>query len=117
MPGTGMPGTGMPGTGTPGAPANETENASTLMELTIYGIATLVALWHGWLRPGGLVMVANMNDSKPFRNFIEFVLDWQLIYRDSNEMRSFIPEAARDQAQVVVEDTTVNLFLHVRQPD
>ena len=32
-----------------------------------------------------MVIVANMNDTKPFRNFIEFVLDWQLIYRDSRE--------------------------------
>jgi len=40
-----------------------------------------------------MVIVANMNDSKPFRNFIEFVLDWQLIYRDSRKMRALAPEA------------------------
>ena len=43
----------------------------------------LMELWHDSLSPGGLMLIANMNDTKPFRNFIEFILDWQLIYRDS----------------------------------
>jgi hypothetical protein len=39
------------------------------------------------------MLIANMNDTKPFRNFIEFILDWQLIYRDSREILSLVPEA------------------------
>jgi extracellular factor (EF) 3-hydroxypalmitic acid methyl ester biosynthesis protein len=77
----------------------------------------LVNLFYDWLRPGGMVVTANMNDSKPFRNFIEFVLDWQLIYRDSAKMRALAPEPLRDTAQVIAEPTSVNLFLHLRKPD
>jgi extracellular factor (EF) 3-hydroxypalmitic acid methyl ester biosynthesis protein len=78
---------------------------------------SLVNLFYDWLRPGGLAVVANMSDAKPFRNFIEFVLDWQLIYRDSGKMLALAPERARDTARVITEPTSVNLFLHLVKPD
>jgi len=77
----------------------------------------LVGLFHRNLHPGGLVVVANMNDSKPFRNFIEFVLDWQLIYRTAAEVGRFAPDLGLDEMRVVAEPSAVNLFLHVRKPD
>jgi extracellular factor (EF) 3-hydroxypalmitic acid methyl ester biosynthesis protein len=78
---------------------------------------SLMNLFYDWLRPGGAVIVANMNDSKPFRNFIEFVLDWQLIYRDSGKMLALAPERVRNAARVITEPTSVNLFLHLGKPD
>jgi extracellular factor (EF) 3-hydroxypalmitic acid methyl ester biosynthesis protein len=78
---------------------------------------SLMNLFYGWLRPGGAIIVANMNDSKPFRNFIEFVLDWQLIYRNSGKMLALAPEQVRDAARVITETTSVNLFLHLGKPD
>jgi extracellular factor (EF) 3-hydroxypalmitic acid methyl ester biosynthesis protein len=77
----------------------------------------LMELWHDLLSPGGLILVANMTDTKPFRHFIEFVLDWQLIYRDSREFLSLVPERCRAAARVVAEPVSVNLFLHLRKPD
>lgn len=77
----------------------------------------LVNLFHHNLRPDGLVVVANMDDSKPFRNFIEFVLDWQLIYRTTEEVKRFASERALEGARVVAEPSAVNLFLHVRKLD
>ena len=76
----------------------------------------LVNLFYEWLRPGGKVVVANMNDSRPFRNFIEFVLDWQLIYRDSESMLALAPERTLDNARVITEPTSVNMFLHLVKP-
>jgi extracellular factor (EF) 3-hydroxypalmitic acid methyl ester biosynthesis protein len=63
------------------------------------------------------VLIANMNDTKPFRNFIEFILDWQLIYRDSREFLSLAPASCREFTRVIAEPTSVNLFLHIRKPD
>jgi extracellular factor (EF) 3-hydroxypalmitic acid methyl ester biosynthesis protein len=77
----------------------------------------LVKLFDHNLLPGGLALVANMNDSKPFRNFIEFVLDWQLIYRSSRAVQQFAPESAPEQVSVMAEPASVNLFLHLRKPD
>jgi len=78
---------------------------------------SLLSLFYDWLRPGGVVIAANMNDTKPFRNFIEFVLDWQLIYRDGAKMQALTPERARDTARVIAEPTSVNLFLHLGKPE
>jgi len=78
---------------------------------------SLVKLFHNWLTPGGLVVVANMHDAKPFRNFIEYVLDWHLIYRDTRGMWAMCPAEALDQATVIAEPTTVNLFLQLRRPE
>jgi extracellular factor (EF) 3-hydroxypalmitic acid methyl ester biosynthesis protein len=76
----------------------------------------LVDLFYNSLEPGGLVVVANMKDDKPFRYFIEFVLDWRLIYRNAAKLETFAPRRAADTARVEAEDTSVNLFLHVRKP-
>jgi extracellular factor (EF) 3-hydroxypalmitic acid methyl ester biosynthesis protein len=77
----------------------------------------LMELWYDSLSPGGLMLVANMTDLKPFRHFIEFVLDWQLIYRNSREFLSLVPERCRETTRVIAEPTSVNLFLHIRKPD
>jgi extracellular factor (EF) 3-hydroxypalmitic acid methyl ester biosynthesis protein len=77
----------------------------------------LLDLWHDSLAPGGLMLVANMTDTKPFRHFIEFVLDWQLIYRHGAEILSLVPEHCRETTRVIAEPTSVNLFLHTRKPD
>jgi extracellular factor (EF) 3-hydroxypalmitic acid methyl ester biosynthesis protein len=77
----------------------------------------LLELWHNSLAPGGLMLVANMTDTKPFRHFIEFILDWQLIYRNSQEILSLVPESGRETTRVIAEPTSVNLFLHARKPD
>ena len=77
----------------------------------------LMELWHDSLSPGGLIVIGNMTDTKPFRFFIEFVLDWQLIYRNSREFLSLVPEHYRETARVIAEPASVNLFLHLRKPD
>lgn len=77
----------------------------------------LMDLWHDLLSPGGLMVTANMTDTMPFRHFIEFVLDWQLIYRNSREFLSLVPERCRPTARVIAEPVSVNLFLHIRKPD
>ena len=77
----------------------------------------LMELWHDSLSPGGLMLVANMTDTKPFRFFIEFILDWQLIYRTSREFLSLVPDHCRETTRVIAEPASVNLFLHTRKPD
>lgn len=75
----------------------------------------IVSLFYDWLQPGGLVVVANMNDSKPFRYMVEFLLDWHLIYRNSHFMATLRPDKPGAVGEVIAEPTTVNLFTHVRK--
>jgi extracellular factor (EF) 3-hydroxypalmitic acid methyl ester biosynthesis protein len=72
---------------------------------------------YGRLRPGGLLVIGNFGRATPGRNLMEHLMDWFLIYRDSNEVAALAPEAvAREDCRVRVEDAGANLFLEVRKP-
>jgi extracellular factor (EF) 3-hydroxypalmitic acid methyl ester biosynthesis protein len=78
----------------------------------------LMNIFYDWLAPGGLLTATNVDDCKPFRHMLEFVLDWHLIYRDSNKSAMLIPDRAPADARRVVRDpTAVNVFIEVRKPD
>lgn len=67
-----------------------------------------------WARPGGLVLSTNVHPVNPVRQFIEHLLEWNLIYRDEADMKALAPEGA--PAEVVTEPTGVNVFLEIRKP-
>jgi extracellular factor (EF) 3-hydroxypalmitic acid methyl ester biosynthesis protein len=75
---------------------------------------SLVKVFYTYLNPGGRLVVANMHDTKPFRNFIEFILDWHLIYRDAAKMWRFVPPDPKAETNVIIEPTGVNVFLEAR---
>jgi extracellular factor (EF) 3-hydroxypalmitic acid methyl ester biosynthesis protein len=79
----------------------------------------LVGMFYELLAPGGLVVVANMDDhQKPFRHMVEFLLDWHLLYRNPRSMSAWVPEAAPvDSWSLVSEPVAVNMFLEVRKPE
>jgi extracellular factor (EF) 3-hydroxypalmitic acid methyl ester biosynthesis protein len=75
-------------------------------------------IFYSWLAPGGLLLATNVNDTKPFRHMLEFVLDWHLIYRNRNAAVGLVPEGARLEDAKFQEDTTsVNIFIEVRKPE
>ena len=77
----------------------------------------LMNIFYDWLAPDGLLAVTNVDDCKPFRHMLEFVLDWHLIYRDSKKGATLIPDRAAADARHVSKDaTTVNVFIEVRKP-
>jgi extracellular factor (EF) 3-hydroxypalmitic acid methyl ester biosynthesis protein len=75
----------------------------------------LVRLFWDWLSPGGLAVVANMDDAKPFRSFIEFVLEWHLIYRKARDLLAFCSPEISEFARTAAELTSVNVFLQLRK--
>jgi extracellular factor (EF) 3-hydroxypalmitic acid methyl ester biosynthesis protein len=78
----------------------------------------LMNIFYDWLVPGGLLVATNVDDCKPFRHMLEFVLDWHLIYRDPKKGATLIPDRAPAEAAHVLKDsTTVNVFIEVRKPD
>jgi extracellular factor (EF) 3-hydroxypalmitic acid methyl ester biosynthesis protein len=73
---------------------------------------------YGLVAPGGLLLSTNVSDSNPSRNWMEYVLDWHLIYRNSAQMAAFIPDAApADSASVLAIGDGVNIALEVRRPE
>jgi len=82
----------------------------------------LMNVFYGLLAPGGLLVATNvsdaMNASRPFRYSMEYILDWQLIYRDGRQVRALAPEEAPpDNVTVLSEHTGVNILIEVRKPN
>jgi extracellular factor (EF) 3-hydroxypalmitic acid methyl ester biosynthesis protein len=73
---------------------------------------------YGQVAPGGLLVGTNVDDSKPFRHMLEFVLDWHLIYRNEAKAALLLPDrTAPENARTVRDSTSVNIFIEVRKPD
>lgn len=78
----------------------------------------LMNILYGWLAPEALLLATNVNDTKPFRHMLEFVLDWHLIYRNKKIALGLLPEQARpDDYRIEEDDTGVNVFIEVRKPE
>jgi extracellular factor (EF) 3-hydroxypalmitic acid methyl ester biosynthesis protein len=78
----------------------------------------LTGIFYDWLAPGGLLTATNVDDCKPFRHMLEFVLDWHLIYRDQKRAAYLVPDrAAKDSSRVMKDPTEVNAFIEVRKPE
>ncbi len=74
----------------------------------------LVDLFCTMVRPGGRVIVTNVATSNPRKAWMEYVMEWNLIYRDENEMRDLVPENKPVTAATVnADETGVNLFLEI----
>jgi extracellular factor (EF) 3-hydroxypalmitic acid methyl ester biosynthesis protein len=72
------------------------------------------------LSPGGTLIVGNFNLNNPrdLRFMMEYVYDWQLIYRGKQEMHDFIrgiPENQIKSVQLVEEPLGINYFLRIEK--
>ena len=75
----------------------------------------LVELFYTWLRPGGLLTVTNVDPCNPNRYQMEHLLEWNLIYRDENDMKELSPKNA--EYRIYKDKTNVNVFLDIRKPE
>lgn len=74
----------------------------------------LLSLFYDWVTPGGFVVATNVHTRNPVRQFIEHIMEWNLIYRDNEQMLSLAPRGG--QNEVNNEETGVNVFLETRKP-
>ena len=59
--------------------------------------------------------MTNVDPSNPNRYQMEHLLEWNLIYRDEDDMRKLAPKQA--QYKVSKDETRVNVFLDIRKPE
>jgi extracellular factor (EF) 3-hydroxypalmitic acid methyl ester biosynthesis protein len=77
----------------------------------------LMNIFYDLLAPGGLLVATNVDSSNPSRNWMEFVVDWHLVYRNAKQLESLRPDAASTESYCVRADKTgVNIFVEVRKP-
>jgi extracellular factor (EF) 3-hydroxypalmitic acid methyl ester biosynthesis protein len=78
----------------------------------------ILNIFHDLLAPGGLLAATNVSDANPSRHWMEYVLDWHLIYRGAQRLASLAPDAAPpDRVTIRSVGTGVNIFLEVRKPE
>jgi extracellular factor (EF) 3-hydroxypalmitic acid methyl ester biosynthesis protein len=79
----------------------------------------LVEIFYKLIKPGGLLVVTNVSPMNPIRGWMEYILEWNLIYRDDKEMFDLVPTKAITKPEAVLERdvTGVNLFLEIRKPN
>jgi len=76
----------------------------------------LTSLFHDMTDHGGLVLVTNVDASRPFRHSMEYLLEWHLIFRNRSQMNNLIPDRACVESEVHADPLQVNLYLEMRKP-
>lgn len=108
-------------TGAPGSQFDFVYCAGLFDYLSDQVCKRLMNIFYGMLSPGGLLLATNVSDAlnaaRPFRYSLDYMLDWQLLYRDGEKVAKLTPDGApTDGVKVIAEDMGVNVFLEVRKP-
>ncbi len=78
----------------------------------------LLNVFYDLVAPGGLLIATNVHPSNPWRNWMEYLAEWHLVYRTEEQFLALAPEAAPAGAPRMLADVTgVNIFLEVRKPE
>jgi len=78
----------------------------------------LVEFFCSIANPGGLVVVTNVADTNPRKAWMEYLMDWNLIYRSKEEMLDLVPAGLpTKRVEVKADATGVNLFLEIELAD
>jgi extracellular factor (EF) 3-hydroxypalmitic acid methyl ester biosynthesis protein len=78
--------------------------------------ARLVDIFYQAVAQDGSVLVTNVESSNPSRKWMEYAVDWHLIYRDRAGMLDLVPEGVSpDGVSVETELSGVNIFLKLRK--
>jgi extracellular factor (EF) 3-hydroxypalmitic acid methyl ester biosynthesis protein len=82
-----------------------------------YVCERLMAVLYQLVAPGGLLLATNVDAFNPSRNWMEFSVDWHLIYRDARKMEKLRPTRADpEQCRIFSEASGVNIFVEARRP-
>lgn len=78
----------------------------------------LMNLFYELVAPGGLLIATNVADLNPSRGWMEYVLDWNLVYRSPQQFATLAPVTARpDHCVVRAIGDAVNISIEVRKPE
>jgi extracellular factor (EF) 3-hydroxypalmitic acid methyl ester biosynthesis protein len=67
--------------------------------------------------PGAALVASNFNPVNPIRGFMDYALDWRLIYREEDEVRALaVHESEGSAPQTFRSPDRVEVFLRMRKP-
>lgn len=77
----------------------------------------MMEIFYDLLAPGGLLVATNVNTAYPFKNRLEYMLEWHLIYRNNEQLMNLVPSQAPLGSYSIKSDPTgVNVFIEIRKP-
>jgi len=77
----------------------------------------LIRIFYGSLKKNGILIIGNFDPSNETKNFMEYVLEWYLIYRDPKEMCNLAKELPNSVNYLIEKDSTgINNFLILKKP-
>lgn len=78
----------------------------------------LLAYFFHILAPGGTLLATNVDDSNPNKGWMEYVLEWHLVYRNTQQLASLRPDGVdKENFHVKSDPTGVNIFIEIRKPE
>ena len=82
-------------------------------------VLDLINWGYDMLRPGGTLIIGNVVPSNPTRVFMDHVLEWVLIHRSEDQLRSLFNRSRFGTAPVrfVLESAGVDIFAFCRKPE
>jgi extracellular factor (EF) 3-hydroxypalmitic acid methyl ester biosynthesis protein len=83
--------------------------------LSLPAATAVLAKLYELLLPGGQMVVGNFHPSNPSRIFMDYWLDWVLIYRTEKQLLDLIKDLPGAKASVTSDSTGVQLFLRVNK--
>jgi hypothetical protein len=74
---------------------------------------------HDQLLPGGTVVLGNFDVANPDKAFMDHILEWRLIHRTADDLRSIFARSKFGDAPVEVEaeEARINLFAFCKRRD
>jgi len=76
----------------------------------------LTEIMYEWLNPKGLLVVTNVSTANPRTPTMDYIMDWHLIYRSAQDLRTLKPaQAPAEECVVKMDDTGVNIFLEAQK--
>jgi len=76
----------------------------------------LIEVFFRLLKPGGLLVVTNVGTDNPSQGVMEYIMEWNLIYRDEPGMKDLVPDTVSPRDCTLKKDSTgVNYFLEIRK--
>ncbi len=75
----------------------------------------VLAKLYGLLAPGGELVVGNFHSKNPTRTYMEYWMDWVLVYRDEEEFFDMARNLPGARPTLVFEDTGSQMFLCIRK--
>ncbi len=79
-------------------------------------VVKLLQFIYPLLAPGGTTLLGNFHKSNPFKEYMDYVLEWKLIHRDEADMeRLFQTSPFKKTNQIFFENQRLNMFTEARK--